>query len=198
MSLHDPKEGQRGFSFSMSKEIKQIGEPSQQNYDEEKVIIQEPLDVFQIENEMNNNSKFSSEAKDSKKDNNDTDEEQILKAYNHEEDKDSRNNLEFPNIFMSPKFKSFENQLHDEEKFKIVSSGYKSSEKSIEEIKETLKHSGMEMDNESSNQRQIRTLNNPKTLQPSPPASQSDHKEELRRLLGNTSPNQSRNKNPVT
>lgn len=57
------------------------------------------------------------------------DDDKILKAF-HPGDNHSRNRDSFPNVFMSPKFKSFEDNLLNAERLNIESSNKKSSENS--------------------------------------------------------------------
>lgn len=132
----------RQFSFDISKnilEFNQSSQPIQENSEEKgKIIIKEPLEVFELENDMQKDSKFWSGDKDSQRDNESQGEDQILKAYNPvEEAQDLKNKIEFTNVFMSPKFKSFEDNDSDE-KLNIVSSG-KILQKSPEECKEVMK-----------------------------------------------------------
>jgi len=132
----------RQFSFDISKnilEFNQSSQPIQENSEEKgKIIIKEPLEVFELENDMQKDSKFWSGDKDSQRDNESQGEDQILKAYNPvEEAQDLKNKIEFTNVFMSPKFKSFEDNDSDE-KLNIVSSE-KILQKSPEECKEVMK-----------------------------------------------------------
>lgn len=199
-NLEENKSTNRTFSFDMQGNS-QILPPNPDGLKEpKKDIIIEPLEVFELENEINKDQNFSSGHKDSSKnDTHQSEDDQILKAYNPEEEsKESRNKSDLPNIFMSPKFKSFEDHLHDEEKFNIVSSDNKSSEKSIEEVKEALRRGGIDVDNESSNQRHLRAQKQQKEQKEeekneTEDQQKDDHKAELRRLLGNTFFNKNKN-----
>ena len=103
---------QKNFSFDISKTLKESDKEQvviENSGDKEKIIIKEPLEVFEIENDNNKDSRFSSGLKDSQKDQDSQSEEQILKAYIPSDDSQgSRNQENLPNVFMSPKFKSFE------------------------------------------------------------------------------------------
>lgn len=142
------------FSFDITKQVK-INESQNSNQDSEekdKIIIREPLEVFEIEDEM---KQMISPDKDSFHDSHDDD--RILKAY-QPGDRHSRNSDSFPNVFMSPKFKSFEDSHFNGEKLNIDSSNKKSTDNSRDDQLQSQRFSygAMDFDNESSNQRDIR------------------------------------------
>lgn len=118
--------GPRNLSFDISKQMK-INDSQNSNRDsdeKDKVINCEPLEVFDTDDDM---KQMNSPDRDSNHDFQDGD--KILKAF-HPDDNLSRNRDSFPNVFMSPKFKSFEDNLLNSERLNIESSHKKSSENS--------------------------------------------------------------------
>jgi hypothetical protein len=141
------------FSFDISKQVK-INESQNSNQDSEekdKIIIREPLEVFEIDDDL---KQMNSPDKDLFHDSSD---DKILKAY-HPGDKHSRNSDTFPNVFMSPKFKSFEDNQFNGEKLNIDSSNKKSTDNSRDDQLQSQRFSygAIDFENESSNQREIR------------------------------------------
>jgi hypothetical protein len=141
------------FSFDISKQVK-INESQNSNQDSEekdKIIIREPLEVFEIDDDL---KQMNSPDKDSFHDSHD---DKILKAY-QPGDRHSRNSDSFPNVFMSPKFKSFEDNQFNGEKLNIDSSNKKSTDNSRDDQLQSQRFSygAIDFDNESSNQREIR------------------------------------------
>jgi hypothetical protein len=196
----------RTFSFDLNKVVKQIGDENNSVNEssceeKDKIIIKEPLEVFELENEHKHHAgEYSSDEKDSRKLNDSQDDdEKILKGYDNDHGilPQSRNENYGKNLLMSPKFQSFENHLESNEYIEV--SANHDSRQRIESQKFDNRDSQisvkrLEMSNESSNQRDIREknrMNSNSQFKRSPEAKELDYKEQLRRSLALGSKQQS-------
>lgn len=183
----------KNFSFDMTRTVKEINNDKDSAHDssseeKDKIIIKEPLEVFEIENQAASLNEFSSDEKNSSKAN-DSQDDKILKLHNSADfNQQSKKQESQRKVLMSPKFKSFEERQDvDKTHHNLLNSDY--GESSDLGIKKKLDNS-----NESSNQRDIRSKNNTSKLgsskfKNSPSDKELDYKEQLRKSLETGSKN---------